>query len=165
MYGLLLTIVCGEIQEAFRTNSKNIWVHQTKKIKRSTPHTKNALKIERGEEGEGPVSPGLGSKAMSAEYKKRLKALMRLPENQVCSDCPGTQLCPVVWASLVHIADNCPLLATRTATEMGLPDQTSSGSTARDGTDGLILLSRMFRKPSTIGCAHWFRPEYQFRFV
>lgn len=40
-----------------------------------------------------------------AEYKKRLKALMRLPENQVCSDCPGTQSkCVRVEASLSYWA-------------------------------------------------------------
>ena len=33
-----------------------------------------------------------------AEYKKRLKALMLRPENQVCSDCPERQ---PRWASLI----------------------------------------------------------------
>ena len=33
-----------------------------------------------------------------AEYKKRLKALMAKPENQVCSDCPERQ---PRWASLI----------------------------------------------------------------
>lgn len=33
-----------------------------------------------------------------AQYKKRLKALMNKPENQVCSDCPERQ---PRWASLI----------------------------------------------------------------
>ena len=42
---------------------------------------------------------GNGSYTMSqSEYKKRLKALMSKPENQVCSDCPERQ---PRWASLI----------------------------------------------------------------
>ena len=33
-----------------------------------------------------------------ADFKRRLKALMLLPENQVCSDCPERQ---PRWASLI----------------------------------------------------------------
>ena len=105
-----------------------------------------------------------------AEYKKRLKALMRLPENQVCSDCPGTQVCEAMAKLASRKGEPRNSLTTvvagsRTATQMGLFDQTSSRSTARNDADGLILLSRMLRKPSTIGCAHWLCSEYQFRFV
>mmetsp|Transcript_16572 Transcript_16572/g.38474 ORF Transcript_16572/g.38474 Transcript_16572/m.38474 type:complete len:459 (-) Transcript_16572:143-1519(-) len=48
-----------------------------------------------------------------AEYKKRLKALMRLPENQVCSDCPERQ---PRWASLIKPPPGAP----PGTTQMGL---------------------------------------------
>lgn len=40
-----------------------------------------------------------------AEYKKRLKALMNKPENQVCADCPERQ---PRWASLIVPPPGCP---------------------------------------------------------